>query len=205
MRPLLAVLTLMPAAVLAQETGVSYNYFGLGYSRIEVEDDVLNDSFDFVGYNVEGSVTVRDHFHLFGFITDGSDDEPGMNLDTLDIVAGVGTHFDPLERFSVFGRVGLVKSEADNGIDSLDDDGYYLEAGLRYMPVEWVEVRAGLSDVEFDDIDVEDGEAALFGADLYLTEVVALTLDYTKQDNADAVTLGVRFYPGKEIVRGRRW
>lgn len=203
MRRLLALLAFLPAAALAQETSVSYNYFGVGYARVEIEDDFLDESFDFAGYSIEGSVTVRDHFHLFGMIADIGDDEPGIDIDNLDLLAGIGTHFEPLEGFSVFGRLGVVKSSIDDSIDSFDDEGYYLAAGVRYMPIDWVELRAGVERIEYDDFD--DGRASMFGADLYVTNVVALALEYRKHRDADAVTLGFRFYPGKEVRRGRAW
>lgn len=207
-RVLFAVLALPPwGAAVAQERtdGASYDYFGIGYSRLEIEDDLFADSFDFVAYGIEGSIAFRDHVHLFGTAAVGRDDEPGVTIDTLDLVAGVGTHWEPLERFSVHGRVGFVDSRIDveDTGDELDDDGYYLAAGVRYMPADWVELRTGVTHVDFDDVGSDTSPT--IGADLYLTDVVALTLDYVRhEDDANTLTIGARFYPGKDVLRGRR-
>lgn len=204
-RAFLAVASLLPFAAPAQEE-LSFDYVDVGLIRADVIDPDTDERTEFSGFGLRGSVELREHVHLFGsYSSIADDDAPGIDIDSSEITAGVGVHWTFREgRFGVYGRLGVIKAsihEATLGDD--DDDGVYAAVGARFIPARGFEIRAGLEHFDLDFGDPERGSetSPMIAGDIYLTDVVALTLQYVEHDDADQFTFGVRFAPQRE---GRR-
>jgi hypothetical protein len=96
----------------------------------------------------------------------------------------------------VYGRFGFMDQDLDFGTGNFEDDGILVTAGVRYMPVPGWEIRGG---VDYVDLDLAGSDtAASIASDLFVTDVVALTLKLQSSDDADTIALGARFYFGNE-------
>lgn len=192
MKRILMVLLLAPSAALAQmdSTDIRYSWLQLSHVKTMADTDALDAS----GWNFNVSFAVRDHIHLFA-------DYESAELDDFSDVTGkektfgIGTHFDVLERLSLFGRAGFYDVSADDGTTSADDDGLRVIAGARFMPLPGYEVRGGVDYVDLDD--AGDDTRAFVAGDIFLADGFALTGEVLFHEDGEAYTLGVRFYFGQ--------
>ncbi len=192
-------LLLAPGLAFAQagSNDVSYDYLQLGLQNVSY--DVPGPNLKGTGLSLEYSVEARRHVNLFA-LYDAFDFKDAGNADGQRRGFGIGTHFSPTERFSIYGRFGYLNTDVDLGAGNVDDTGGLLEAGARYMIGSGWEVRGGAEYVDLD----KAGTSTYFhvGGDMYMTDAVALTLDAADRDGSKAVTLGLRFYFDKQSVRG---
>src|SRR6056297_2370169 len=108
----------VPAAALAD---VSYSYVGAGYTALDPHGiDHLD------GFNIEGSVAVHQHAHLFGNFLRATDSP----LKFKRTRAGAGFNFPLNSQFDLIGRLGWSFSEASvSGFGSDKDDGVLTQTG----------------------------------------------------------------------------
>lgn len=195
-------LLLAPALAFAQpdsDDKISYHYLAVGLDGVSY--DVPGPDLDGSGYSFEYSTTVRSHIDLFvGF--DAFDFNDIDNADGTRRYFGVGTHFDLTRRFSIFGRFGYLDTDFDDGTGNVDDDGGLVAGGLRYAIGKGWEIRGG---AEYNGLnDAGDQTGYSVGADMYMTDAIALSLDATDRDSSTSIVLGLRFYFDKQIRRGLR-
>lgn len=191
------VAALLPVQLLAQQNPISYSYIGLGYQMGEI--DATPTDVDTNGMTLDASMEVANHGHLFGeygrYEYDGIDGADG------DMRAfGGGVHFDPFERFSVYGRLGFVDASDDVSAGLIgasgSGDGLYLAGGVRYMVTDQLELRGS---GEYYDLDTfGEEEFVSLGGDFYLTDLFTLTFGVDVHDDANVVKVGARIYPTKD-------
>lgn len=193
----LPMLLLLPLVCAAQPDQVDYLYLDVAYSKAET--DVPGGDVEANGLAFEVSVPIRDHIHLVGGYG-ASELEDNANADGVEKYFGVGTDWS-WRRFSVYGQAGFIDVESDLGAGTVEDDGLFLAGGIRYMVTPGWEVRGG---AEYLDLDLNDTDTSVFIAtDLFLTDVVSLTVRVSGNDDTTAVSIGGRFYFGNERVPGR--
>lgn len=194
----LAVALAAPGLALAQPR-ISYDYFHIGAIRAEV--DALGLDADADGIELEGSFEVGEYVFLFGaFGSFEIDDVPDADVELR--IFGAGAHYDLGDTLSVFGALGYSEGDLEAGNVTADDDGLYVRAGVRYMPLRRLEVRGGFERSDFDDLG--DDVALFAGGNWYVTDVVALDFGYRRYDDLSLASLGLRFFFGNEVPRGRR-
>src|SRR5690606_1075195 len=165
-----AVAVAAPGLALAQPQ-VSYDYFHVG--AVQAELDELGLDLEGEGLELEGSFEIGKHAFLFGsFASLDIDDVPDGEIELRTL--GAGAHYDFGDRLSLFAALGYIGANVEAGGLSADDDGLYLRAGVRYMPLRRLEVRGGIERSDFDDLG--DDVALFAGGNWYLTDVV--TLDF---------------------------
>lgn len=181
----------LPALGVAQPQvdEISYHYLETGLVDVDIDvpggEDLGGD-----GYSFEYSVDVRDHIHLFAsyehFEIDDVDGDAARKL------LGIGTHWGLTDNLSVFGRFAYTDVDLDVGAGNVSDDGATVIGGLRYMFGNGWEVRGGAEHVDLDD----GGSDTYFtiGGNLFLTDVVALSLDIDDRDDDRVALLSLRFY-----------
>ena len=196
----LPILLALPLAAVAQPDEINYLYLELGLEQTRF--DVPGSDIEADGPSIEGSVPIREHIHLFGgYGASEFDDIP--DADGIQKYAGIGTHFGIGQKLSVFGRLGFIEADRDIGLGTVEDDGVLVSGGVRYMPVPGWEIRGGF---DYIDLNLDLGDSETFGrigSDLFLTDVVALTVDLTLNDDANSIFLGARFYFGNERPTSR--
>ena len=191
MKRMLVVLLLAPSAAFAQAdtTDIRYSWFQLGHVMSTSDDDL-----DSSGWNFNAAFAVRDHVHLFADYESAElDDFPQVT--GKETTLGIGAHFDLVERFSLFGRVGWYDVRVDDGVATADDDGIRAIAGVRFIPLPGYELRGG---VDYIDLDLSGDDTAGFAAaDIFLADGFALTGEVLFYDNGESYTVGARLYFGE--------
>jgi hypothetical protein len=185
-RMLVLPLLLCPVFASAQEgqvADIDYGYFELGYFDFTDEIGVLE--FDGTGFSIDGSLELRNHVHAFlSFRNYEYDADP--NEDSGIRWGGLGTHWQVADRVSVFGRVGFLNGDGD--------DGYFASGGVRYVPADGWEVRGGVRSFGWDIADSASG--GFVAGDMWLTDVAVLTFSFESIEDTDTTSIGMRFYFG---------
>lgn len=198
-RLLVLPLLLCPIFAPAQEQAADfdYGYFQLGY--LDFSSDVTvggtTADLDGTGFSIDGSLALREHVHAFlTFRNTELDSTP--NSDVGSRWGGLGTHWQVADRVSVFGRVGFLDGEGDDGI--------FASGGVRYSPADGWEIRGGFRHFGWDNWETDTG--AFVEGDMWLTDVAALMFAFESVDAADTITIGMRFYFGNStgMMLGRR-
>ena len=191
----------LPALGLAQPQvdEISYHYLEVGFVDADLDvpggEDLGGD-----GYGFEYSVDIRDHVHLFGAYERFDIDD--IDGDATRKLLGIGTHWGLTPKLSVFGRFAYTDVALDVGGGNVGDDGATVMGGLRYMFGNGWEVRGGAEHVELDD---GGGETYFtFGGNVFLTDVVALSLDFDDRDGDTVALLSLRFYWDNDSGPSRR-
>lgn len=180
------ILAVFAAPALAGD--LSYNYFELGYQRIDVDD--INVDGD--GFGLGGSFEVGENWFITASYATAELDF-GVDFDQLS--AGVGYHVDMSENADFFATLSYVSVEASvPGFGSADDDGFGVSIGVRGMVSEKVELTGSLGYVDLSD----SGDSTSFGASGYynFNDAFALGLVVSTDDDVTAYGLGARFYFG---------
>ncbi len=192
-------LLLAPCLAFAQagSKDVSYHYLQLGLQNVNY--DVPGPNIKGTGLSLDYSVEARPHVNLFA-LYDAFDFKDAGDTDGQRRGFGVGAHFSPTERFSIFGRFGYLNTDVDLGSGNVDRTGGLVGAGVRYMIGNGWEIRGG---AEYADLD-NGGSSTYYdlGGDMYMTDAIALSLDAADRDGSTAITLGLRFYFDKQSLRG---
>ncbi|MBN1237996.1 MAG: outer membrane beta-barrel protein [Gammaproteobacteria bacterium] len=181
----------LPALGLAQPQveEVSYHYLEAGFVDADIDvpggEDLSGD-----GYGFEYSVDVRDHVHLFGAYE--RFDIEDIDGDATRKLFGLGTHWGLTDKLSVYGRFAYTDVALDVGTGNVGDDGAAVMGGVRYLFDNGWEVRAGAEHVDLDDGGTETYYTV--GGNLFLTDIVALSLDVDDRDGDMVALLGLRFY-----------
>src|SRR5690606_37924758 len=115
---------------------------------------------------------------------------------------GIGTHWDLTQKLSVFGRLAYTDVDLDLGAGNFGDDGATVSGGVRYMIGDGWEVRGGADYVSLDD----GGSDTFFtiGGNFFITDVVALSLDFEERDDTTTALVGLRFYWDNDVGPRRR-
>ncbi len=179
-----AALLLAALPLAGQAAEPRYTYAEAGYFDFDVDDvDVDGD-----GFAVGGSLALTEMFHVTASYQDGETDRFNLDFSQLEIALGLNYKLQP--GLDVVGRVGYVDVEVDTPFGDADDDGYSLEALLRWMANEKLELDAG---VKY--IDLDDSDTALEIAGLYsITDNLALGAGLSVSDDITQWTLGGRYY-----------
>lgn len=191
-RLLVLPLLLSPVLVAAQDTfeaEFDYGYFQLGY--LDFSSDVtvggVTTDLDGTGFSIDGSLELRNHIHAFiSFRNTELDSTPNADVGTR--WGGIGTHWQVADTLSVFGRLGFLDGEGD--------DGGFASGGVRWVPGDGWEVRGGFRHFGWDIGESDTG--GFIEGDMWLTDVAALMASYESVDAADTITIGMRFYFGRQ-------
>jgi hypothetical protein len=198
MKRSIALALLLPSVTLAQgASDISYDHVDFNYYRTDW--DIGTTEIDGTGWAGRFSVGIREHVYLSGeyrtFEADGVDDRSSYKR------LGFGVHGAIGERFSVFGEAGFKSLDLDLGTGNMEDDPGYLGGGARWYVAEGYELRASADWSEAGSgTPAGVGETAVtFGGDIYLTDVAALSIEVTENDeNTTTFLIGLRFYHKKD-------
>lgn len=195
MKRIIALAALLPASAFAQEVErISYDHFDFNYLGTSWDEGALN--LDGNGYTGRFSVEMREHMFIFG-------EYESWEFDNLDAGStskslGIGSNWDIGEKWSLWGAVGVTSLDLNVGAGNLDDEAGLVAGGARWAVGEGFELRFGAEYAELTDTGIGDSTVSI-GGDIYLTDVVALTIEVT--ENEDDVTnylIGLRFYHMKD-------
>ena len=186
------ITTLLVFSASASAQGFDYNYFSVGYQRMEL-DTGLGDV-DGDGFGVDGSFAINDNWFIFGAYGMGEFEEQGVTLDVDTLSAGIGWH-TPLSETVDF-VTGLSYEYVDvgaSGFGSADENGYGLGVGLRFQASEAIELNGGINYIDYG-----DGDDTTFGVGLLygVSESVDIGVSADWGDDVSSYGLSGRFYFG---------
>jgi hypothetical protein len=197
MKRIIALAALLPAAALAQEPNVSYDYFDFSYFRTDWDAGVLE--VDGSGWAGRFSVGIRDHLFVGGEYR--SWDPDGVDGRSTFKRIGIGAHWEAGENWSFFGEAGFKSIDLDLGGGNMEDDPGYVGGGARWYVTDGYELRfsAEYSEERKGTLPGYGEVSVLFGGDIYLTDVATLSLEVQENDdNTTTFLLGMRFYHKKD-------
>jgi hypothetical protein len=222
----LPLLTAGATAAHAFEGDPSYTYIGAGYLWNDVNYAVKQEGGEHDGINLEASLGLVDigpvGIHLYGEYFDGNFDSNASVLidggegagleqvvvpggDSTGFMIGIGGSYAVTDSVDIVGRVLYADTEADlpdseGVLRAVDGDGYALQALVRGMVGERVEIEAGF---RYTDIDGSGGLDSVSNNDI----LVGLTYSILPQlavraraiifDDDTGLELGARWYFGK--------
>lgn len=170
------------------DEGPGYTYFDVGYVRTDIDD--IEENVDSLG--LAGSFALTDNLYLFADYQDGSASFERIDVDVSTMEVGAGANFGLSDTVDLFAEAGYVKAELEAGeFVEVDESGFGLSAGVRAMVMPQLELNAGLSYVEIEEL---DDTSLDIGAVYSFTDVVALVLGASFADNTNTYGIGVRFY-----------
>ncbi len=183
---------LLAFSVSAGAQGFDYNYFSVGYQRLNLDDGFFDVDGD--GFGLNGSFAVNESFFVFAGYGMGEFEEQGITIDVDTLSAGIGWHTPLSEQVDFV--AGLSYEYVDvgaSGFGSQDENGYGLGVGLRYQASDAIELNAGINY-----IDLGDGDDTGFGVGLLygVTENVDVGLTADWGDDSSAYGINGRFYFG---------
>jgi len=195
---------LLPTPLLAQENSIdtSYNHFDINYFGTEWQ--VGGAGVDGSGYSGRFSVELREHLFLTGDYS--AWDFDGSPAGSTQTSVGLGTNWNLKPRWSVFGVAGFRSVDLDFGAGNVEEETGFVAGGVRWQAADGFELR--FSSDYADLTPARPGEFSVtIGSDIYLTDVVALSLEVNENDDeATTVMIGFRFYHDRESsgLRQRR-
>lgn len=216
----LPLLALGATTASAYEGDPSYTYFGAAYVWNDVNYAVKNEGGEHQGVNLEASLGVLDTgrfgIHLYGEFFDGEfasnigiDDGNGGAIgvpdgDSRGFMAGAGASFALTDSVDLVGRAMYADTEVDlpdsgGNLSAVDGDGYVLQALVRGMVGERVEIEAGYRYTDIDDSASSgiSNNDILLGLTYSITPQIAVRARGIVFDDDSGLEFGARWYFGK--------
>ncbi len=162
-----------------------YTYGGIGYEFVDIDDANLDGD----GIVLEGSLAINDWAHGILEYRD-LDLDFGVDYEVLKI--GGGGNYAIAPNIDLVGRLGFADADVSGRSVKADDDGYFLEAGARWMVNDQLEI-AGF--IEHVDLDRAGDETGLRGEALYnVMPNLAVGGSLLLGDDETAFGFNVRYY-----------
>ncbi|MDH3988260.1 MAG: porin family protein, partial [Gammaproteobacteria bacterium] len=176
----------------ASAQGFDYNYFSVGYQRLNLDDGFIDVDGDGIG--LSGSFELNESFFIFAGYAMGEFKEQGITVDVDSLNAGIGWHTPLSETLDFVAGLSYEYVEVGaSGFGSEDENGYGLGVGLRYQASDAIELNAGINYVDLGDgDDTGFGVAMLYG----VSESVDIGLSADWGDDSSAYGISGRFYFG---------
>jgi opacity protein-like surface antigen len=184
---LVSALLLSMGSIQAAES-VRWDSASLSYQSVDVEGDKLT------GFGVSGTKLIGEDFFIAGSYSSLSDDVDlfgsKLELDFNTLSVGLGYRHAISNKTDLFGIVSYedmeVKASFQGESDSESENGYSLQAGIRSLVTENIELSGSLSYV-----DITDGSETSFdvSAIYHFTNQFSAGIGYGKSDDLDTLTL----------------
>ena len=187
---------LLVSSVNANDPHISYTYVDAGYVYLDV-DDVDGFDVDGNGWGVTGSAAIHPNVYLFAGYSDVGVD---FDIDVTTWDAGVGLNFTVADKTSLFATVAYADGKAESGSISVDDNGYALGAGIRYMLITdgiresvlgGIEFQGGIDYVDLNDFGDDTSLSA--GVLFHVNSFVAIGLTGAWGSDTSGYGAGFRF------------
>lgn len=190
-RALLASALLLPGIAAAQQSSTrpespSFNYSYVELAYDETDFDVGNAEIDGDGFTLSGSFEINEDWHAYASYGN-ADLDAGIDIDTWAL--GAGYVFPLREDIDIYGRVLYINSEADfPGFGDSDEDGLGLQARIRVLVADELEIEGGVQH-----LDVGDSDTSLqVGARYHFSQSFSAGIGLTFGGDADGLGINAR-------------
>jgi hypothetical protein len=186
------VISLLAANTLfAQTSPLSYDYVegNLGTG------DFFDEDYSFYGAGI--SYSINESLFLRGSYFDGSTDDDidfpigssKVEISGYDI--GLGFHTPVTQAIDFVVSGSYISRELELFGFSEDGDGYSVDAGFRFKPVEQLELNVF---VDYEDMESENDTGYSASAYYFFTPTFSLGGVYAKADDLDSIAASIRFH-----------
>lgn len=178
-------LLLLCAPWFASAQNLNYTYFDLGVSYIDIDD------FD-SGYDLgmKASVEIANNWHVFADVERAEIETAGVDVDFRELFVAAGYHWALSDTSDLFARLGGAEVKANvPGNNSVSEDGFGVEFGLRSQFSEQFEAGASL---RYLDLDNSDEAAVHLEGQYFFDPNWALTADVKIGEESKGIFFGVR-------------
>lgn len=184
---------LLALSVSAAAQDFDYNYLGIGYQRVTLDDGTFDVDGDGIG--LEGSFEVGESFFVFGGYGMAEFEEAGIEVDADTLSIGLGWHTGLSDKVDFVAGLSYEYIDLSALGISVDDNGIGLGVGLRFDASDKVEVTGGVDYVDYSD----GGDDTTFGLGfLYsVTDSIDVGLNGEWGDDSSAYGVSGRFYFGQ--------
>ncbi|MEJ0099967.1 MAG: outer membrane beta-barrel protein [Pseudomonadota bacterium] len=172
----------------------SYDMVEAGIIGDTIDDPNGNDDLDGQGLSIAGSVSLTPN--LYGFAGASSTDYEYRHIDDSDFTVGnfnigLGFHVPLNRRIDLVTGVSLQRLRLHNDTDTLNEDGYGLDVGLRGMLGPRLQWTVGMHYVDYGRDGGDDGDDTSWSAGFryYFTRVFAVGVDVGSTDKNQANAL----------------
>jgi len=171
------------------ENGFSYTYLEANYVNTEIDEDVFGTEVDGDGFGLQGAVAFTPIVHAYAEYTN-QDFDFDVDVDTLEL--GLGINWALSDKADLIGRIGYANADAD----TVDEDGFALQAGFRGRLGERFELEGLAHYVDLGDID--DNVSFRATGRYFFTESFAVSLGAEIDSDATIYLVGARYsFPSK--------
>lgn len=166
----------------ANASSFSYDHVEGGYGEIDDADSLF----------VRGSTSLDKNLYFLGgaFILDEK------NIDGFYLQGGLGYHLPLSKQADLYfnGQLLYADVEVDTPFGNADDDelGFILRAGLRFMPVDKVELEGVLA-ASSNDLLIDDGLGIEVYGRYHFNPQLSAALGLHSDTELDGISLGLRY------------
>lgn len=174
-------LLMLPCALYAAD--FEYTFVEAGIVNTEVDVGPFNVDGD--GFGVNGSFALKDNIRIIGAYSD-QDYDLGINGSVLSVGAGFNTSLT--ESMDFVADLSYVDAEVATAFGSADENGYGIDAGVRAMAGNRIQLDAGVSYIDLDSSDT----ALHVGGRYYFSDSFAVGAGLVDNDDGLSWSIGVR-------------
>ena len=190
----LLVLALSLSASAAAE-GFNYTYASLGYGSTDFDLGPIDADGD--GVIANGSFEFVDSFHVFGrlALTNVDSNAIPADVDTTQLSVGIGYSRSVSSTVDLVARLSYEEIDFDVDGPGADDSGYGLGVGVRFAPVQDLELNGGIKRVDYSDFG--DDTSLEIGGLYSFNDMWSIGLSGEFSDDVSLYTLSGRLYFGR--------
>ncbi len=169
-----------------------YNYFSVGYTRVNLDDGMFDVDGD--GLGIGGSFEVSESFFIGASYGMAEFEEQGIEVDFDTWSAGIGWHTPLSDAVDFVTSLSYQRVDASALGLSVDDDGFGIGVGFRFAASEVIEFNGGINYVDMSDGGDDTGYG--LGVLYSLSDNVDVGLSGDWGDDSSAYGISGRFYFG---------
>jgi hypothetical protein len=177
-----AAMLIAPGVALAQGESPRWSYVEGGFIDFDPDEGLSDD-----GWYAGASFRIFKHFHIVGEYQDVGD-YTFWN-------AGGGWHGLLGEPADLFGQILWTNVEIDDG--DVDEDGYDLQAGVRWKLAKWLELSGQVNWVDYGGDVGDDTTFEVGGLFSFLNDRMGVGARFETGGDADTARVYYRFHFGK--------
>jgi len=182
---------LLTTGVAIADTAPNWNLVQASYQSIDIDEA---SALDLTGFSFSGSKLLNDNVFVVANYSMLSDSYKGADIDYDSFSVGAGYRYAlnaTTDAFAIISYQDITfKASGNNDSGKFSDNGYGLEAGIRSMATDQVELTGAISYVN---IDGESETAATATAFYHINTQFAVGVGYTTSSDASGYSLTARY------------
>ena len=185
---------LLTTGAVVADTAPNWNLVQASYQSMDIDEA---SALDFTGFSFSGSKLLNDNVFVVANYSMLSDSYKGTDIDYDTFTVGAGYRYalnTTTDAFAILSYKNAKFKASGNGESGdFSDNGYSLEAGIRSMVTDQVELTGAISYVSIVSIVGESETAATATAFYHINTQFAVGVGYTTSNDASGYNLTARY------------